>query len=101
VAPDKLGKRLTMVVMVTVEREQPQLLDEFKRSMLSTREVSQCYYVTGDADFILIVNVEGMAEYESFTNRFLFENRNVRRFQTMVVMNRVKFETAVQAFAET
>jgi Lrp/AsnC family leucine-responsive transcriptional regulator len=101
VAPDKLGKRLTMVVMVTVEREQPQLLDEFKRSMLSTREVSQCYYVTGDADFILIVNVEGMAEYESFTNRFLFENRNVRRFQTMVVMNRVKFETAVQAFADT
>ena len=57
--------------------------------------------MTGDADFILIVNVEGMAEYESFTNRFLFENRNVRRFQTMVVMNRVKFETAVQAFADT
>jgi Lrp/AsnC family leucine-responsive transcriptional regulator len=94
-AADALGKRLTMIVLVTVEREQPQLLGEFRRSMMQIAEVMQCYYVTGDADFVLVVNVRDMDEYESFTNRFLFENRNVRRFQTMVVMNKVKFSTKV------
>lgn len=91
VAPEALGRRLTMVVLITVEREQPQLLDEFRRSMMQIPEVTQCYYVTGDADFVLVVNVVDMEEYEAFTNRFLFENRNIRRFQTMVVMNKVKF----------
>lgn len=91
VAPEALGRRLTMVVLITVEREQPQLLDEFRRSMMQIPEVTQCYYVTGDADFVLVVNVVDMQEYEAFTNRFLFENRNIRRFQTMVVMNKVKF----------
>jgi len=91
VAPEAVGKRMSMIVLVTVEREQPQLLDEFRRSMMQIPEVMQCYYVTGDADFVLIVNVVDMQEYEAFTNRFLFENRNVRRFQTMVVMNKVKF----------
>lgn len=91
VAPEAVGKRMSMIVMVTVEREQPQLLDEFRRSMMQIPEVTQCYYVTGDADFVLIVNVVDMKEYEAFTNRFLFENRNVRRFQTMVVMSKVKF----------
>jgi len=91
VSPEAVGKRMSMIVMVTVEREQPQLLDEFRRSMMQIPEVTQCYYVTGDADFVLIVNVVDMQEYEAFTNRFLFENRNVRRFQTMVVMNKVKF----------
>lgn len=91
VALEALGRRLTMVVLITVEREQPQLLDEFRRSMMQIPEVTQCYYVTGDADFVLVVNVVDMQEYEAFTNRFLFENRNIRRFQTMVVMNKVKF----------
>jgi hypothetical protein len=31
----------------------------------------------------------------------LFENRNVRRFQTMVVMNKVKFSTKVPVVLET
>lgn len=97
---DAMGKRLTMIVMVTVEREQPQLLGEFRRSMMQIAEVMQCYYVTGDADFVLVVNVRDMEEYESFTNRFLFENRNVRRFQTMVVMNKVKFSTKVPVLLE-
>jgi Lrp/AsnC family leucine-responsive transcriptional regulator len=91
VEPEALGRRLTMVVLVTVEREQPQLLDEFRRSMMQISEVTQRYYVTGDADFVLVVNVVDMDEYQAFTNRFLFENRNIRRFQTMVVVSKVKF----------
>ena len=35
-----------------------------------------------------------MADYEAFTRRYLFE-RNVRRFETMAVMDRVKIGTAI------
>ncbi|TIO55284.1 MAG: Lrp/AsnC family transcriptional regulator, partial [Mesorhizobium sp.] len=53
-------------------------------------EVQQCYYVTGEADFILVVTVATMADYEALTRRLFFENNNVRRFRTFVAMDRVK-----------
>ena len=93
-APEALGRRLTMVVLVTLERESPDVVDGFKRSMRQAPEVMQCYYVTGAADFVLVLTADDMADYEDFTRRYLFE-RNVRRFETMAVMDRVKTGTAI------
>jgi Lrp/AsnC family transcriptional regulator, leucine-responsive regulatory protein len=93
--PEAVGRKLTMVVLVSLERERVDLIEEFKKSMLKTSEVMQCYYVTGDADFVLVVTAVDMSDYEEFTKRFFFENTNVRKFTTLVVMNRVKFGTAI------
>ncbi|WP_075214033.1 Lrp/AsnC family transcriptional regulator [Mongoliimonas terrestris] len=95
VSPDAVGRPLTMIVEITLERERPELMDEFKRQMKSTPEVMMCFYVTGDTDFIVIVTAKSMREYEAFTRRFFFENPNVRRFHTFVVMDRVKVGLAV------
>lgn len=94
-APETIGRNLTMVVEVTLERERPDLLDTFKRSMRETPEVMLCFYVTGEVDFILVVTAKSMRHYEAFTQRFFFENPNVRRFHTLVVMDRVKFGMSV------
>lgn len=93
--PEAVGRKLTMVVLVSLERERVDLIEEFKKSMMKTSEVMQCYYVTGDADFVLVVTAVDMSDYEEFTKRFFFENTNVRKFTTLVVMNRVKFGTAI------
>lgn len=93
VAPEMVGRSLTLIVLVSVERESPELLDQFKRSVQRTPEVMQCYYVTGDCDFVLVVAAADLSDYEAFTKRFFLENQNIRRFSTMVVMNRVKFGT--------
>lgn len=95
VSQNVTGQNLTMIVQVSVERERPDLLDEFKKSVQRSPEISQCFYVTGDVDFVLIVNIADLVEYEAFTKRFFLENPNVKRFSTMVVMNRVKFSTMI------
>lgn len=95
VAPRAVGRELTMVVQVALERERADIMDAFKRAMRATPEVMQCFYVTGDIDFILIVTMPSMEDYERFTNRFFFQNPNVRRFTTLVVMDRVKVGLAV------
>jgi Lrp/AsnC family leucine-responsive transcriptional regulator len=95
VSPEAVGRQLMMVVEVTLERERPDLMDEFKRSMRATPEVMLCLYVTGETDFVLVVTARSMADYEDFTRRFFFENPNVRRFHTSVVMDRVKMSLVV------
>ena len=89
------GARVTLVVQVSLEREQATLLDQFKKAMIAQPEVVQCYYVTGAHDFVLIVNVRDMAAYDEFTQAHFFNNPNVRQFSTSVVMREVKFSTRI------
>ena len=90
VEPTKVGQPLTIFVEVEMESEHADLIDAAKREFLAASEVQQCYYVTGEADFILIVIVPTMGAYEAVTRRLFFGNNNVKRFRTFVAMDRVK-----------
>ena len=83
------------IVQVTMEREQLHLLDEFKKTAKNHPSVQQCYYVTGSADFVLVVTARDMDEYEDFTREVFFENNNVKGFQTSIVMDNVKVGLSV------
>lgn len=88
--PGALGLAMTFVVMVEMERETLAVLDAFRRQVLAEDSVQQCYYVTGAADFVLIVTARDMGGFEAFTRRMFFDNPNVRHFTTSVAMDRVK-----------
>lgn len=90
VSPKAVGRHITMIVLVSLERERADIVDRFKTAIRNTREVMIGYYVTGDADFILIVTAKNMEGYEQFTRRFFYENPDIKGFKTMVVMDRVK-----------
>jgi Lrp/AsnC family leucine-responsive transcriptional regulator len=94
-SPAAVGRHVTLIVHVTLERERADLFDAFKDSMRDAPEVSQCYYVTGTTDFVLILNARNMQDYEAFTRRHFYDNPNIQRFQTDVVMDTVKFTTEV------
>lgn len=89
-SPSKLGREMTVIVQVMLERESRQKLDDFKRLMRRAPEVQQCYYATGEADFVLILVVKDIKEYEEFTQEYFFGESNVSRFTTSIVMDRVK-----------
>jgi Lrp/AsnC family leucine-responsive transcriptional regulator len=97
VAPEKVGRRVTVIAQIAVENEQPQHLDQVRESFLACPQVQQCYYVAGEWDFILVLTVSDMAEYTSLTRELFFADGNVRRFNTSVVMDRVKVSLAVPA----
>ena len=95
VDPRAVGLPLMVIVEVHVESERLDLLDAAKRSFAKDPEVQQCFYVTGEADFVLIVTVPSMSAYEALTRRLFFGNNNVKRFRTLMVMDRVKTGLAV------
>ena len=90
VAPKAVGQRVHMIVMVSLERERADIIDRFKRNIRTTPEVMNGYYVTGEADFMLVITARDMEDYEAFTRRFFYENPDIKNFKTMVVMDRVK-----------
>lgn len=88
--PARVGRGLILIVEVTLQNERKADLDRFKTAMQAAPEVMQCYYVTGNADFILILSARDMADYDAFTRRHFFAEDNILRFRTSAVMDRVK-----------
>lgn len=81
---------MTVIVEVMLERENISVLDAFKKRMRAAPQVQQCYYTTGEADFILILTVQDIHDYEAFTREHFFGNSEIRKFRSNIVMDAVK-----------
>lgn len=88
--PKAVGYEMTILIHVELERERIDQIDGFRRMVKQEDQVQQCYYITGEADFLLIVLVKNMEDYEQMTHRLFFADSNVKRFRTSVVMDRTK-----------
>jgi DNA-binding Lrp family transcriptional regulator len=93
-APATVGQPVTCIVNVDLDRERAADLARFRRRITACPEVQQVYYVTGQADFVLVVLAADLAAYEAFTRRAL-DDDNVKSFTTHVVLDRVKVGLAV------
>lgn len=88
--PAAVGQAITIFVEVEVISETAEQIEEAKKAFSAAPEIQQCYYVTGEADFVLVIVVPTMADYEALTRRLFFGNNNVKRFRTFVAMDRIK-----------
>lgn len=88
--PDKVGRPITILAEVKMEAEKVEIVNQAKDIFRNTPQVQQCYYVTGDVDFILILLVYSMKEYEELTQRLFFGNNNVKNFKTSIALDIVK-----------
>ncbi len=91
----KVGRSITIMVQVTIENERLDLLEEDKQRFVTCPQVQQVYYVTGDFDFLLVINVRDMAEYEALTRELFFASGNIKSFRTIVSMQNAKQEMTV------
>ncbi len=90
VSPKAVGRPLSMLVLVTLDRERADIIDSFKHAIRVTPEVMNGYYVAGETDFVLLVTARSMEDYEQFSRRFFYKNPDIKTFKTLVVMDRVK-----------
>lgn len=95
--PEAVGLGMTFIVIVELERERADQVDAFRRKAMNEPLVQQCYYVTGEGDFVLVVLARDMNHFEAMTRRLFFEDANVRRFRTSVVMGEKFHSLAVPA----
>ncbi|MGY4167798.1 Lrp/AsnC family leucine-responsive transcriptional regulator [Bradyrhizobium sp. USDA 4529] len=95
VSPKAVGRPIQVLALVTLERESADIIDRFKKAIKTSTEVVNGFYVTGDADFVLYITARSMEEYEEFTRRFFYQNRDIEGFKTMVILDRVKVGFAI------
>jgi len=88
--PVKIQRSGLFVVALQVEKERPEMLARLRSWLISEPSVQQVYYVTGEADFMLIVTARDTDVYEELMARLISENPNVRHYTTNVALKVVK-----------
>lgn len=100
VDPAAVALPITIIVEVQIADERYDLLKAIKRSFLEASEVQQCYQVTGEADFVLVVVVASMSDYQALSRRLFHDNPNVTKFKSLVTMDRVKIGLSLPLMRE-
>lgn len=96
VSPQVVGHLINVIVEVEMDRDTLDVYDSFNRQMSACPEVTQCYQVTGEVDFVLVVLVPDMQTYEAFARRELASNPYLRKFRSLISLRREKFRTAIE-----
>jgi Lrp/AsnC family leucine-responsive transcriptional regulator len=90
VDPKSVGRSLTLIVDIEVERERPELMAVLKRWIAGEPAIQEAWYVTGDSDFVLVVTARDVEDYDALMQKLVTENSNVRRFRTRVALGTLK-----------
>ncbi len=88
--PSLVGRSLTILTEVHLRTERSHLETEFRHRVEAEAAVQQCYFITGEADYLLVISVASMEEYEALTQRLFFTGAEHIPYQTSVVLNRLK-----------
>lgn len=88
--PGHIGRTLTAIITVQLVNDRPDLSRDFKARISAEAAVQQCFYVTGETDYILIVTATDMEDYQAICRRLFEGDDNIRRYSTSIALERVK-----------
>lgn len=84
VRPASLGRPVTAIVLVSMVREGRAQIDAFTERLHGRPEVVSTWYVTGNADFVLVLNLADLAAYDVFTSEVFLADPNIGKFETLM-----------------
>ena len=90
VDPAAIGKELMVFCQVSLKTHNTELLDVFETHVKEFPEVSSVYHVAGNYDYLVQVQVSGMAEYQSFLKEKLASIPNIANVQSTFVFSSLK-----------
>ena len=90
VATDKVGSRLRIIANVELERDRADQLSPLVELLQERAEIQQAYYISGDADLLLIVIVPEISHYDRLTAELVSKHPMIKRITTSVVFRELK-----------
>ncbi|VAX03414.1 hypothetical protein MNBD_ALPHA03-1036 [hydrothermal vent metagenome] len=92
--PKKIGMQVCALISLRLVRHGEDTRVEFEGFIASRREVMECYAVVGNYDYMLVVQVPSVEDYEVFLSRHLLSHPLVASSNSSFTLRRVKYTTA-------
>ena len=93
VDPKQVGVSLQVLLAVAMTEHTDQNRHDFERYVGTLPEVTECFSVSGDRDYMLHVAAPDMDSYTNFLNHQILKHPAVRSASSTFVLRRVKYIT--------
>jgi Lrp/AsnC family transcriptional regulator len=93
--PKQVGLSIQVLLLVTLTEHTDENRQSFEGHVLSLREVTECFSVSGDRDYVLHVVIPDIESYNDFLNASILKHPAVRSASSTFVLNRVKYSTVL------
>ena len=87
---EALGIGIKAVIQITLARQLENAISNFKKEIAKIPEIMECYQVTGNADYILIVLLKDIRDFENLISQRLSKVEEIGQMQTMVILSKIK-----------
>jgi Lrp/AsnC family transcriptional regulator len=91
--PKIAGFNIQVLLLVAMTEHTDKNRQGFERHVSLLPEVTECFSVSGDRDYVLHVVVKDMESYNEFLNSQILKHAAVRSASSTFVLRRVKYST--------
>ena len=93
---NKIEKSFLVFCHITLIQHSKEYLNTFEYEVLKLEEVSECFHVSGDYDYILKIYVKDMDAYRNFVVTKLTAIKHIGSTHSTFAIEQVKNTTAIQ-----
>ena len=94
--PRQAGFQIQVLLAVAMTEHTDENRHDFELHVQTLPEVTECYSVSGERDYVLHVIVKDMDAYNQFLNSQVLKHPAVRSASSTFVLRRVKYTTHMQ-----
>ncbi len=93
--PEKLGLQIHVMLSVSMVKHSDRTRKDFEAHVQSLPEVMECYSVSGDRDYVLMILSKDMESYNTFLNTQVLDHPSVHSASSSFALRRIKYTTAL------
>ena len=85
-----IGLNVRTFVLVSLAWQKENALENFIKKVNEIDEITECYIITGDADFLLKIVCKDLPTYEQLLFKTLSQIEEIERLKTLMTLSKVK-----------
>ena len=90
VKPEAIGLSVKTFVLVSLAWQKENALNEFLDKVKGIDEITECYIITGEADFLIKIVCKDIPTYEQLLFKTLSQIEEIERLKTLMTLSTVK-----------
>lgn len=90
VNPTSIGLNVKTFVLVSLAWQKENALNNFLDKVKAIEEITECYIITGEADFLIKIICKDIPTYEQLLFKTLSQIEEIERLKTLMTLSTVK-----------
>lgn len=90
VNPEAIGLMVKTFVLVSLDWRKEQARESFLEQVHNIEEITECYIITGEADFLIKIVCKDIPTYERLLFKTLQQIDEIERLKTLMTLSTVK-----------